>query len=656
MVGWAGSGCAASHNLAYSQFADARKFTFTTNAAGTPATGAPTISGSPQVGATLTANQGTIADADGLPSGSFPTGYSFQWIRGSSNISGATSRTYKIADTDLAQTISVRVSFTDGAGNAEARTSAPTAAVTNVFSLASLPLTGHTVTFKALFTSASRTVSAGRIAIYGPSDGSLDAGSFAINGNTLTHIFYQTNGHFSLDGPAAINFDDYFGATGGAVGQSFTLLEEGGTAVTVPLSSLTVTDSRDAFAVFTVTTALGTAFRNLASGDKFIFALSTPPATPVAATGQPTITGGEHFGGTLTAGIGTIADANGLPSAGFPAGYTFQWLNNGTPIRGATSQTYTLRVTDVGDLISVRVSFTDGAGAAESRTSATTGRISSNSPASGQPEITGAAQVGQTLTAGFGTIADTNGLPSGSFPTGYTFQWLRGGTTISGATAQTYTLVDADIGSGISVTVSFRDGAGNDESLTSAATAAVAAPTYDIPLPEVLYSGYDSLYVISTPDSSPLTAHCAGVQVGSVTGTGHLGLSTEWVKGCHLQFKGRIFLPVLAADTQVGEPVVSEQVRFGFILAQWRGPFRDLADYIPPGIDHSFMAMFLVLLGGMVAAGVVAGTIRKAGPVAIASAVGALCMVALTPAPIVLWLLIPAMTAGYLLLIRGGWQ
>ena len=46
-----------------------------------PATGKPTIGGTPQVGQTLTAGMGTIADADGLPTTTFPTGYRFQWVR-----------------------------------------------------------------------------------------------------------------------------------------------------------------------------------------------------------------------------------------------------------------------------------------------------------------------------------------------------------------------------------------------------------------------------------------------------------------------------------------------------------------------------------------------------------------------------------------------
>ena len=53
---------------------------------------------------------------------------------------------------------------------------------------------------------------------------------------------------------------------------------------------------------------------------------------------------------------------------------------------------------------------------------------------------------------------------------------LADDTEIDGATGSTYTLVAADEGKVIKVTVSFTDDAGNAENLTSAATTAVAKP------------------------------------------------------------------------------------------------------------------------------------------------------------------------------------
>ena len=95
---------------------------------------------------------------------------------------------------------------------------------------------------------------------------------------------------------------------------------------------------------------------------------------------------------------------------------------------------------------------------------------SPNIPATGTPSISGTAQVGETLTADTSAIADQNGLDA----TEFSYQWLADSADIQGATGNTYTLVAADVGKTITVLVSFTDDGGNEERLTSAATAAVA--------------------------------------------------------------------------------------------------------------------------------------------------------------------------------------
>ena len=95
---------------------------------------------------------------------------------------------------------------------------------------------------------------------------------------------------------------------------------------------------------------------------------------------------------------------------------------------------------------------------------------SADDSATGKPGITGAAQVGMTLTAGTADIMDTDGLTT----PGYTYQWLRAGSNISGATSNTYTLTSSDYGQTIKVKVDFTDDGSNAESLTSAETVPVA--------------------------------------------------------------------------------------------------------------------------------------------------------------------------------------
>ncbi len=95
-----------------------------------------------------------------------------------------------------------------------------------------------------------------------------------------------------------------------------------------------------------------------------------------------------------------------------------------------------------------------------------------NSPATGLPTLTGSENV---ITANTSGIGDANGL--GAFRYRWEFS-TNGGTTwntIQGATQQSYTVPDSRIGQFIRVVVNFTDGAGNQESLTSAMTARIGS-------------------------------------------------------------------------------------------------------------------------------------------------------------------------------------
>jgi hypothetical protein len=85
-----------------------------------------------------------------------------------------------------------------------------------------------------------------------------------------------------------------------------------------------------------------------------------------APTGTVTISGTAQEGQTLTV-TNTLADADGLGTI------TYQWRADGVAIGGATGNSYTLTLADVGKVISVVASFTDGAGTGESVTQAMSG-------------------------------------------------------------------------------------------------------------------------------------------------------------------------------------------------------------------------------------------------------------------------------------------
>ena len=90
-----------------------------------PATGAPTISGTAQVGQTLTADTSGISDDDGLGN----VTYNYQWLADDTEIDGATSSTYTLQASDNGKAIKVRVTFTDDGGSEESLTSTATEAV-----------------------------------------------------------------------------------------------------------------------------------------------------------------------------------------------------------------------------------------------------------------------------------------------------------------------------------------------------------------------------------------------------------------------------------------------------------------------------------------------------------------------------------------------
>ncbi|MBR9910946.1 MAG: DUF4347 domain-containing protein, partial [Gammaproteobacteria bacterium] len=103
-------------------------------------------------------------------------------------------------------------------------------------------------------------------------------------------------------------------------------------------------------------------------------------------------------------------------------------------------------------------------------------QVATNSLPSGNVVVTGTVMEDQTLSADTSGLADADGLGS------FTYQWQRDGSDISGATASTYVLDDADVGATMTVAVRYTDAGGTIEDVTSAATVAVVnvndAPTF----------------------------------------------------------------------------------------------------------------------------------------------------------------------------------
>lgn len=93
----------------------------------------------------------------------------------------------------------------------------------------------------------------------------------------------------------------------------------------------------------------------------------TVAGNPPVNTAVPTITGTARVGFVLTASNGTFTgDATIV--------YSYQWLSGGATIVGANASTYTCQASDLGKLMSVRVTAVNASGTANS-TSAPTAAV-----------------------------------------------------------------------------------------------------------------------------------------------------------------------------------------------------------------------------------------------------------------------------------------
>ena len=95
-----------------------------------------------------------------------------------------------------------------------------------------------------------------------------------------------------------------------------------------------------------------------------------------------------------------------------------------------------------------------------------------NDTPTGPVVISGAPTIGEVLSASE-EIGDVDGVGE------IEYQWTRNGVAISGETAQTYELTNADVGSDIGVVASYVDGGGTFESITSESVNILAAPAPD---------------------------------------------------------------------------------------------------------------------------------------------------------------------------------
>ncbi len=278
----------------------------------------PAVSGTAQVGSTLTTNSGTWS---GSPT---PT-FAYAWERCNSTggsctaISGETSNTYTVQSADVGHTLRSSVTASNSAGSAS-QLSAATSVVTAVSAPANTAepkITG------------SATVGA-----------QLSVSNGTWSGSTPITYTYQ----WERCDTNANNCNGISNATN----QTYTVVSDD-TGHTVRAKVTATNSAGNATALANATAVVG--------GN-----------SPVLVT-EPKISGTPTDGQTLTV-------SNGTWSGGTPITYTYQWLrcdtngNNCASIGGATAASYKLTSSDVGSTVRVNVTAKNSSGSATRGTNA----------------------------------------------------------------------------------------------------------------------------------------------------------------------------------------------------------------------------------------------------------------------------------------------
>jgi hypothetical protein len=379
----------------------------------------PAVSGSAVEGQTLTASAGTWAGS--------PTSYGYQWEdcnslgEGCLSISQATTSNYKLAASDVGDTLRVVVT----AGNAGGSTQ-----ISSVASSTVVPLAPSSTALPAVSGSA----------VEGQT---LSASSGTWTGSPTSYGYQWED--CNTTGEACANVS---GAT--AASYKLAASDVGHTLRVVVVAS----------------NAGGSAQASSAASGMVV------PVAP-SNTVLPTISGSPVEGETLKASSGAWS--------GSPTSYAYQWEDCNSSgeacsnVSGATASSYNPVSGDVGHTLRVMVTASNAGGSARA-SSAASGTVAPAPAApvnSALPLISGSVVEGQTLSASTGTWSNS--------PTSYAYQWQDCNSSgescanISAATSSSYKLAVGDVGHELRVLVTATNAAGSSAPQASAATSVATA-------------------------------------------------------------------------------------------------------------------------------------------------------------------------------------
>ena len=406
----------------------------------------PTITTQPSA-QSVTAGQSASLTVAATGSGTL----TYQWTKGGTAISGATSATYTIANTTSANAGSYAVVVTNSVSSVTS---------TSVTLTVNAAPVGPTITTQP----SAQSVTAGQSA------------SFTVAATGSGTLTYQwTKGGSAISGATSATYT--IANTTNANAGTFAVV------VTNSVSSVTSTS---------VTLTVNSA-----------------PVGPTITT-QPaaqSVTAGQSASFTVAAtGSGTL---------------TYQWTKGGINISGATSATYTIVSTASGDAGSYAVVVTNSVGSVTSMTVTLT-----VSAAPVGPTITTQPSA-QSVTAGQSASFTVAATGSGML----TYQWTKGGISISGATSATYTIVSTASGDAGSYAVVVTNSVGSVTSMTVTlmVSAAPVGPTITTqPSAQLVTAGQSASFTVAATGSGTLTYQWTkgGINISGATSATYTIAST----------------------------------------------------------------------------------------------------------------------------------
>jgi hypothetical protein len=446
--------------------------------------GTVTLNGSPTQNQTLTAN---VADADGL------TGVTinYQWQQSSNGttwtaISGATNQTFTLTQAQVGSQVRAVASYTDALGSNETINSTPTTAVGNVNDLGAIAIGG--------ITSQGNTLTATVTDADGLTGATINyQWQKSSNGTTWANITGATNQTLTLDSTLVGQLVRANAIYTDVLGGNENILSTPTSAITASSPTQTL------FTTQTPTLANYTDGSGSAGDYEFGMEFKAAKSGTINAIRyyKAASETGTHVGKIWSSGgqlLGSVTFTNETAS-----GWQQQALT--TPIAIQANTTYIVSVNANtyyvatpnglattlanGDISAVAdgsngvFNFTPDLFPTQSYNNtnyfrdivfAPTVSNPNNNP--GTVTLNGSPTQNQTLTA---NVADTDGLTGVTI--NYQWQQSSNGTTwtaISGATNQTFTLTQAQVGSQVRAVASYTDALGTKETATSNPTTAVS--------------------------------------------------------------------------------------------------------------------------------------------------------------------------------------